>query len=124
MKKRLVCLLLTFVMLLGMVPGVTFAAAAEAEAEAISIDFKAFAKEASEQDWYDDLVTVQTINGYDTKRASGPTRGTGMSGPEKEAYYEMLDWMEETQIWSIDDDASKFTVGDGNRLYLCPDDNI
>ena len=130
MTKRIISLFLAILLIAGMIPFGVFAAEAEPApvseetAEAIYIDFKEFAKEASQQDWYDDLATVQTINGYDTKRASGPTRGTGMTGTEKEAYYAMLDWMEETQIWSIDDESSKFTVGDGNRLYLCPDDNI
>ena len=124
MKKRSVSLLLVVVMLLTMIPGSLFASAAEVDAREIYIDFKAFAKEASEQDWYADLATVKTVDGHDTKRASGATRGTGMTMTEKAAYQKMLAWMEQTQDFVIDESKSQFDSSSGNRLYLCPDDEI
>ncbi|MBP3633582.1 MAG: Ig-like domain-containing protein, partial [Oscillospiraceae bacterium] len=128
MAKRSVSLFLVLLMIFSMLPaGAVTASAQEADApaaEAVVIDFKQFAKEAAQQDWYDDLATVETLDGYETKRASGVTRGTAMTADQRAAYDSMMTWMAQTQPWTINNDVSNFTGGGGNRLYLCPDDDV
>ncbi|MBQ9967863.1 MAG: Ig-like domain-containing protein, partial [Oscillospiraceae bacterium] len=128
MMKRLLCLLLALIMIVGVCPTGVFASEAEAMEEVtldpIKIDFKAFAKEASEQDWWEELPTVITTDGYETKRI-GTARGTAATAEAKVAAAAMQTWMEETMAWHFDVEASEYVkYADGNRLYLCADEDV
>ena len=114
-------------MIFGMIP--VFASAAEPAVEsededAIHIDFKDTVRQMSEQDWYDDLTTVQTADGYDAKRIGSKINTPGMSETELNAYAAMRQWLGETQIWNINEKRGGFINPSGNRLYFCYDENV
>ena len=127
--KRLVSLLLVLVMLLGVLPtgllSVTTAAAAESAKEAPSsyeIDFKKFAKEASEQDWWDRLPAGKDAN---TKLVGCEGSNDPMTADEKAAYAEMQEYLTENEIWNIDNGVSGLTNQYWNkRLYFNNSDSV
>ena len=123
--KRTMSLLLVLIMVLGLVPAFVLAAEAEPQAEGIEIDFKEVAKAASEQDFWKDLESVTTQNGYETKRVGNIVRGTAMTDSQRTAYGELRTWLDDTYGWTINESASYFDYASGgNRLYLCADDNV
>ncbi|MBP3634778.1 MAG: putative Ig domain-containing protein, partial [Oscillospiraceae bacterium] len=120
--KRMICMLLALIMVLGMLPA-GFAAAAEAEApQSITIDFKEFAKEASEQPWWNDLLKVNTKNGYETRRF-GTYYGKAMSATELAAYKQMQAYLADG-YWNFSTPDWDINRANGQRMYLCADDNI
>ena len=127
--KRTLSLLLVLIMVLGLMP-MAFAEQAagqdeQSQAQAIEIDFKQVAKEASEQSFWDDLASVQTANGYETKRVGNVVRGTAMTDTQREAYGELRSWLSDTYGWTINEGASLFDYASGgNRLYLCAEDDV
>ena len=125
MMKRMLCLLLALVLVVGVLPvGIMATEAEDVTNEAIEIDFKAFAKQASEQTWWDELPTVTTTDGYETKRI-GTARGSSIPAEEKVAVAAMQTWMEENLDWHFDVETSEYVkYADGNRLYLCADEDV
>jgi hypothetical protein len=118
-------LLLVLITVLGLVPAFALAADAETETEGFSIDFKEVAKAASEQAFWDDLASVTTQNGYETKRVGNIVRGTAMTDSQRTAYGELRTWLDDTYGWTINEGASYFDYASGgNRLYLCADDDV
>ena len=88
--KRTISLLLVLIMVLGLVPAVSAENAVEVQEEepqneGFVIDFKQVAKDASEQDFWNDLESVNTQNGYETKRVGNIVRGTAMTESQRTA---------------------------------------
>ena len=109
--KRMLCLLLALVMILGILPaGVlgaeTAGSASETETDSthgpIEVDFKAFAKQASKQTWWDELPSVTTTDGYETKRIGTAFR-TAATAEEKAAFRNSFDWRamteQDMEVW-------------------------
>jgi len=128
--KRTISLLLVLIMVLGLIPAASAENAVEVQEEepqneGFVIDFKQVAKDASEQDFWDDLESVNTQNGYETKRVGNIVRGTAMTDSQRTAYGDLRDWLLETYGWTINESASYFDYASGgNRLYLCAEDDV
>ena len=90
----------------------------------ITIDFKAFAQQAQLQPWWDALYAGKTMNGGETRRI-GNTYNQTMTATEHEAYKQMLQWLEENEVWNISvggwNSNNRYS---GNRGFLCPDKNV
>ncbi|MBQ9968358.1 MAG: Ig-like domain-containing protein [Oscillospiraceae bacterium] len=90
----------------------------------IVIDFKAMARQAQLQPWWDELYAGQTMNGAETRRI-GNTYNQTMTAQEHAAYQQMLAWLEENEVWNISvggwDANNRYS---GNRGFLCPDKNV
>ena len=90
----------------------------------IVIDFKAMARRAQLQPWWDDLYAGKTMNGGETRRIGNSYNQT-MTAQEHAAYKQMLAWLEENENWNISvggwDTNNRYS---GNRGFLCPDKNV
>jgi len=111
--KRMLSMLLVLVMVLGFMPGGLFgtseALAAEADKEtneSFVIDFKEFAKEASQQDWWDRLPAGKDAN---TKLVGCEGSNDPMTTDEKETYFYYTAEEEGKAVNSV------YTIGVKNR---------
>ena len=85
----------------------------------IVVDFKAFARAASAQDWWDDLAKTDANTRYIGRyqNAVAPT------ATEKAAYAEMRGYLAENAVWNIDEDLSNFTNW-WKRAYFNADPSV
>ena len=128
MKNRIVSLLLAMIMVLGMFSGFSFASAEETvepAAETIMVDFKQAARAMSQEEFWQILPAFNTENGYETRRL-GTLHTQNMTADQVAAYGRMQAWLKENECWSFDMPEWEKTSGgtDGERAYLCADDNI
>lgn len=101
-------------------------AVVEADATRVvaELDFKAFAKAAAKQDWWQDLAYILTANGYETRRI-GSFRNRQVTDTELAAYEDMLQWLSENACWNFTmSEWERNNKTDGRRAYLCADDGI
>ncbi|MBP3634524.1 MAG: heparinase II/III family protein, partial [Oscillospiraceae bacterium] len=127
--KRALSLLLVLVMLLGVLPGglfpvteVSAAKAEEEEAVSYEIDFKEFAKTASQQDWWANLPAGKDAN---TVLVGCEGSNDPMTADEKAAFADMQAYLAENEIWNIDDTVSGLTNQYWNkRLYFNTSDDV
>ena len=66
----------------------------------IIIDFKAFARQAKLQPWWEGLLAGSTMDGAET-RCIGNTYNQKMTDEAHQAYKTMLSWLEENENWNI-----------------------
>ena len=106
MKKRIISLLLVLVMVFGMMPFVMAEEAATEETvveettqlEPIVVDFMGFAKEASQQDFWANLLD-NNVSGAKTLGAA--SHGTDNSAEYKAAVAALESWMDGRYNWDI-----------------------
>ncbi|MBQ9967413.1 MAG: Ig-like domain-containing protein, partial [Oscillospiraceae bacterium] len=94
------------------------------EVEMTHIDFKQTVREMEQQEWYKDLPAVKTGNGCDARRIGSKINTAGMTETEQQAYAAMRQWLDDTQIWGLNEENRNFLDPSGNRLYFCSDDAI
>ena len=123
MSKKIVSLLLIVCMIFAMVPGIIPAAVAEEAANGIHIDFKDTVRQMEEQEWFSQLALVKTGRGNEARRVGSKINTPGMPDSQKQAYNAMRQWLDETQIWSINEKRGNFINPSGNRLYFCADED-
>ena len=127
MKLRITSLLLVLVMVIAMLPAVSAEPAEELPVvtEAIEIDFKQTAKALAQEDFWQVLPSYKTENGYETRRL-GTLHTQNMTAAQVEAYGQLNGWLKENESWSFNMPEWEKTSGgtDGERLYLCAEDNI
>ncbi|MBQ9968659.1 MAG: Ig-like domain-containing protein, partial [Oscillospiraceae bacterium] len=89
--------------------------------DSLKIDLKAFAKKASTQSWWNDLID----SGYgDVKLIGTANRNQAMTAEQQAAYGEMLAYMSENEIWSISEtETLMFTTDSAKRIVLDNSDN-
>ncbi|MBP3633580.1 MAG: Ig-like domain-containing protein, partial [Oscillospiraceae bacterium] len=125
MKTRIISMLLVLIMVFALFPAAPLASAEEAAAQTITIDFKKTMKAMAQEDFWQGLPTYKTESGYDTKRV-GTLHTQNMTADQQAAYQDMLVWLSQNENWTFHmPDWEKTSGGtDGERLYLCADDNI
>ncbi|MBP3634189.1 MAG: Ig-like domain-containing protein, partial [Oscillospiraceae bacterium] len=89
----------------------------------VDLDFKALAKEAAKQSWWNDLPYVLTANGYETRRL-GAFRNQTVSDAELAAYNAMQAYLAENEGWTFQMPEWDKNDKVGKRAYLCADDGI
>ncbi|MBP3633417.1 MAG: hypothetical protein J6J43_02460, partial [Oscillospiraceae bacterium] len=100
-------------------------AAEDSTEKLVQIDFKEAAKAMAQQDFWNDLSSVSTLNGNDAKRV-GVMWNSLMSETEKAAYDDMQAWLAENESWSFHMpawDANEDTQI-GRRAYLSADEDV
>ena len=119
--QRMISLLVTLVLLLGMFPvgAMPVQAAEAAQPETIVADFRAFAKEAAQQDWWDALPSTDSSIRF----LGRVTAAAAMTKDQEAAYESMLAYLEENEAWSIDETASNFK-GWFKRVYFNTSEDI
>ena len=118
MKKRLVCILLVLVMMVGLLPTAVLAAdavptAKAAAAKTVEMDFVETAREMAQQSWWTNLKTAP--DGNASHKIAGTminSWGGGMNATELAAYQQMLQWLEANRDWTIDEDQSMLSRAD------------
>ena len=123
MKRRLISLILTAIMIFGIIPAAAAAPKAEVEQRAIVIDFKESAIRAAEEDFWTGLTAVKTGDGNDAVRI-GQKYGTSEEGSVVQAYEQLRTWLWENEGWTIDNDTASLTGSGGNLIYLSADEDL
>ena len=125
MKKRIISLLLVFLMVLGCVPAVS---AQDAAPQTIRADFMADAKAMSRESFWKELKSTSVdglkVLGYDNRFGE-------ITQSQCNAYESLRTWLSDNAVWNIDEDRTKLNedwlskrlflnAGDGDyglRLY-------
>ena len=94
---------------------------AEGPVESLKMDFKAFAKKAATQDWWNELID----SGFgDVKLIGTANRSQAMTASQMAAYGDMLAYMAENEIWSISETQTMLCTADAaKRIVLDNSDN-
>ena len=96
MKRRLLSILLTLVMLLGLIPAMAATPVLAAEAESIVIDFEGLAAELAEQEWWtNEYIGNRAMNGEITEA-------------QATQYAALLEYLAENKDWTINESLSRF----------------
>ncbi|MBQ9968864.1 MAG: Ig-like domain-containing protein [Oscillospiraceae bacterium] len=85
----------------------------------IVIDFKAFAREASAQDWWDDLGATDANTRYIGRINNNDT----VSAERRDAYQAMRDHLAENESWTIDESICEFN-SNWKRAFFNADPNV
>ena len=119
MKKRIISLCLALVMLLGLLP--ISAMAAVEKGETLTYDFKSFAVDAAEQEWWSGLLAAGDDN---TKFIGSASSKRPMSEESLAAYQSMQDYLAEGN-WRINENMTEFTNAyHAKRLWINADPEI
>ena len=83
--------------------------------ESLKLDFKAFAKKISTQDWWNDMIDSGKD---DVKILGSSSRTVSMTAEQSAAYGQMLSFLAENEAWTISESETLIGTADACKLVL------